>query len=45
MRPLAATLALRVSQFANAFRLIIFAQLKISAINTFFTGISDAGLI
>ena len=45
MRPLAAALALRVSRFANAFRLIIFAQVKISAINTLFTGIFLAGVL
>ena len=45
MRPLAAALALRISQFANAFRLIIFAQVKISAINTIFTGIFLAGIL
>src|ERR1700733_11945129 len=45
MRPLAAALALRISRFANAFRLIIFAQMKISAINTIFTGIFIAGIL
>jgi predicted PurR-regulated permease PerM len=45
MRPLAAALALRISRFANAFRLIIFAQVKISAINTIFTGIFLAGIL
>lgn len=39
MRPLAAALTLRISRFADAFRQIIFAQLKISVINTVFTGI------
>jgi predicted PurR-regulated permease PerM len=39
MRPLAAALAVRISRFADAFRQIIFAQVKISAINTTFTGI------
>jgi predicted PurR-regulated permease PerM len=39
MRPLAATLAVRVSRFANAFRQIVFAQVRISALNTVFTGI------
>ncbi len=39
MRPLAAALTARISRFANAFRQIIFAQVKISAINTTFTGI------
>lgn len=45
MRPLAAALALRISQLAHAFRLIIFAQVKISAINTIFTGIFLAGIL
>jgi predicted PurR-regulated permease PerM len=45
MRPLAAALALRISRFANAFRLIIFAQVKISAINTIFSGIFLAGIL
>ena len=45
MRPFAAALALRVSRFANAFRQIIFAQVKISAINTVFTGIFLAGVL
>jgi predicted PurR-regulated permease PerM len=39
MRPLAAALTLRISRFADAFRQIIFAQVKISAINTVFTSI------
>jgi predicted PurR-regulated permease PerM len=39
MRPLAAALTVRISRFADAFRQIIFAQVKISAINTTFTGI------
>ena len=39
MRPLAAALTVRISRFADAFRQIIFAQVKISAINTVFTGI------
>ncbi len=45
MLPLAAALALRVSRFANAFRLVIFAQVKISAINTIFTGIFLVGIL
>ena len=45
MRPLAAALALSISRFAHAFRQIIFAQVKISAINTFFTGIFLAGIL
>ena len=39
MRPLAAALSARVSRFADAFRHIVFAQVKISAVNTVFTGI------
>jgi predicted PurR-regulated permease PerM len=39
MRPLAAALTVRITRFAEAFRQIIFAQVKISAINTTFTGI------
>jgi predicted PurR-regulated permease PerM len=45
MRPFAAALSLRVSRFAHAFRQIIFAQVKISAINTVFTGIFLAGIL
>jgi predicted PurR-regulated permease PerM len=45
MRPLAAALTLRISRFAHAFRQIIFAQLKISALNTIFTGIFLAGIL
>jgi predicted PurR-regulated permease PerM len=37
--PLSAALVTRVSRFADAFRRIVFAQVKISAVNTFFTGI------
>jgi predicted PurR-regulated permease PerM len=44
-RPFAAALALRVTRFAHAFRQIIFAQVKISAINTTFTGIFLAGIL
>ncbi|MCI3206266.1 MULTISPECIES: hypothetical protein [Pandoraea] len=39
MRPLAAALTRRVTLFGDAFRRIVFAQLKISAINTLFTAI------
>jgi predicted PurR-regulated permease PerM len=39
MRPLAAALAARVARFANGFRQIIFAQVRISALNTVFTAI------
>jgi predicted PurR-regulated permease PerM len=39
MRPLAAALVVRVARFANAFRQIIFAQVRISAINTVFTAL------
>jgi predicted PurR-regulated permease PerM len=44
-RPLAAALRLRVSRFAHAFRQIIFAQVKISGLNTIFTGIFLAGIL
>jgi predicted PurR-regulated permease PerM len=45
LRPFAAALSLRVSRFTHAFRQIIFAQVKISAINTVFTGIFLAGIL
>jgi len=45
MPPLAAALTSRVSRFARAFRQIIFAQVKISALNTVFTGIFLAGIL
>src|ERR1700724_617643 len=44
-RPFAAALALRVSRFAHSFRQIVFAQVKISALNTIFTGIFLLGLL
>jgi predicted PurR-regulated permease PerM len=44
-RPFAAALSGRASRFARAFRQIIFAQVKISAINTVFTAIFLAGLL
>jgi predicted PurR-regulated permease PerM len=44
-RPFAAALTLQISRFAHAFRQIIFAQVKISAINTFFTGIFLGGIL
>jgi predicted PurR-regulated permease PerM len=44
-RPLAAALRLRVSRFAHAFRQIIFAQVKISGLNTIFTGIFLVGIL
>src|ERR1700759_2726079 len=44
-RPFAAALSERVSRFARAFRQIIFAQVKISAINTAFTAIFLAALL
>jgi predicted PurR-regulated permease PerM len=44
-RPMAAALSARVSRFARAFRQIIFAQVKISAINTLFTAIFLAGVL
>jgi predicted PurR-regulated permease PerM len=37
-RPLSALLVLRFTRVADAFRRIVFAQVKISLINTFFTG-------
>jgi predicted PurR-regulated permease PerM len=45
MRPLAAALTLRISRFAYAFRQIIFAQVKISALNTIFTGVFLIGIL
>lgn len=39
MRPLGAALTRRVTLFGDAFRRIVFAQVKISAINTLFTAI------
>jgi predicted PurR-regulated permease PerM len=45
MRPFAAALTLRVSRFALAFRQIVFAQVKISALNTVFTGVFLAGIL
>ncbi|MBU9691555.1 hypothetical protein L0Z42_02320 [Burkholderia multivorans] len=38
-RPLSTALVTRVSRFADAFRRIVFAQIKISAINAAFTGL------
>jgi predicted PurR-regulated permease PerM len=43
--PFAAALSLRVARFAHAFRQIIFAQVKISALNTIFTAIFLAGIL
>ncbi len=37
--PLSTALVTRISRFAEAFRRIVFAQIKISAINAFFTGV------
>jgi predicted PurR-regulated permease PerM len=45
MRPFAAALTLRITRFAHAFRQIIFAQLKISALNTIFTAVFLAGIL
>jgi predicted PurR-regulated permease PerM len=45
MRPFAAALASRVSRFARSFRQVIFAQIKISAINTVFTAIFTLGIL
>src|SRR6516162_11509450 len=39
MRPLAAALTERAIRFSNAFRRIVFAQVRISALNTVITGI------
>jgi predicted PurR-regulated permease PerM len=44
-RPFAAALTCRVSRFARAFRQVIFAQIKISAVNTFFTAIFILGIL
>ncbi|MBV8379087.1 MAG: AI-2E family transporter [Verrucomicrobia bacterium] len=43
--PFAAALNLRISRFAYAFRRIMFAQAKISALNTVFTGIFLAAIL
>src|SRR6202162_6663195 len=45
MRPLATALTLRVNRLAHAFRQIIFAQVKISALNTMFTGVFLGGIL
>lgn len=45
MRPLAAALAQRVQLFADAFRRIVFAQVKISMLNTIFTAIFLLGAL
>jgi predicted PurR-regulated permease PerM len=45
MRPLGAAMASRVSRFALAFRQVIFAQVKISAVNTFLTAIFLVGIL
>lgn len=45
MAPLAAALAERARRVADAFRRIVFAQVRISAINTFFTGLYLAALL
>jgi predicted PurR-regulated permease PerM len=44
-RPFAAALTCRISRFARAFRQVIFAQIKISAINTLFTAIFILGIL
>jgi predicted PurR-regulated permease PerM len=44
-RPFAAALLLRVSRFTHAFRQIIFAQVKISGLNTIFTAIFLVGVL
>jgi predicted PurR-regulated permease PerM len=43
--PLSTALVTRVTRFADAFRRIVFAQVKISAINATFTGIVPAGAL
>ncbi|VVD93943.1 membrane protein [Pandoraea aquatica] len=45
MRPLAAALTRRVTLFGDAFRRIVFAQVKISLINTLFTAIFLIGIL
>ncbi len=45
MRPLSAALSRRVTLFGDAFRRIVFAQVKISAINTLFTAIFLLGVL
>jgi predicted PurR-regulated permease PerM len=45
MRPLATALTWRVNRLAHAFRQIIFAQVKISVLNTMFTGIFLGGIL
>lgn len=45
MGPLAAALAERARRLAEAFRRIVFAQLRISAVNTVFTGIYLAAVL
>jgi predicted PurR-regulated permease PerM len=45
MGPLAAALAERASRLAEAFRRIVFAQVRISAVNTLLTGIYLAGIL
>ncbi len=45
MRPLTAALAERSHRLAEAFRRIVFAQVRISAINTAFTGLYLAALL
>jgi len=44
-RPLAAALAERIRRFANAFEMVITAQLEISALNTFLTSIYVLGIV
>lgn len=45
LKPLAAALLMRVSYFVNAFRNVVFAQIKISLLNTCFTGIFLLGVL
>lgn len=45
MRPLAAAMLMRISRLARAFRNIVFAQIKISLLNTTFTAIFLLGVL
>ncbi len=44
-KPLAAALSERIARFANAFRQIVFAQIRISALNTVLTAIFIFGIL
>jgi predicted PurR-regulated permease PerM len=45
LKPLAGALLIRVQRFVEAFRNIVFAQIKISLLNTTFTGIFLMGVL